>query len=190
MALSDPPAPDGWPPTVGAVTAAQNGNDAILTAILAAGIPKLMAFYRGMGLRIHDAEDLASDTCEALVKSLAKLRDPSRFEPWFWRVARSKFYDHLRRGRRGHRPIERDEMHDDPSDSVVIADEHALTRVAFEALAIRDRELLWMRDVIGLEYSDMSDRLRMRQGAVRIAVMRARQRLQGKLEEAEGPGEG
>lgn len=172
----------GWPPTLQDVAAAQNGDPARLTAIMASGIPKLFAFYRGLGLKVHDAEDLAADTCEAMVRSIPNLRDPARFEPWFWKVARSKFYDHLRRGYGpDERPAERDEMYDDPSDVAVIADEHHSVRLAFESLRPRDRELLWLRDVTGLAYQDIAGRFQMREGAIRIAVMRARQRLEEAL---------
>lgn len=174
-----------WPPTPSEVRAAQNGDPGRLTVIMESGIPKLVAFYRGLGLRVHDAEDLAGDTCEALVRSLPKLRDAHRFEPWFWKVARSKFYDHLRRNHRQERPTDREEMYDDPSDSVVIAEEHEIVRIAFEKLKTRDRELLWMRDVVGLAYEEMAGRLVMTEGAIRIAVMRARQRLEEALREEE-----
>jgi RNA polymerase sigma factor (sigma-70 family) len=181
MDLYAPNRREGWPPSTLAVTAAQQGDLGSLTAILASGIPKLVAFYRGMGLRVHDAEDLASETCEALINSISKLRDPTRFEPWFWKVARSKFYDHLRRGRRSEKPTDRDEMYDDPSDFLVIADEHASIRVAFATLQVKDQELLWMRDVVGLGYLDIAGRMNMREGAIRVAVMRARQRLEDAL---------
>lgn len=174
-----------WPPSIPEVAAAQNGDERLLSNILATGIPKLIAFYRGMGLVIHDAEDLASDTCEALVRSIPKLRDPARFEPWFWKVARSKFYDHLRRNRRSDKPTDREEMYDDPSDSLVISAEHDSIRIAFQGLRTKDQELLWMRDVIGLAYTDISGRIGMREGAIRVALMRARQRLEEALGEVE-----
>ena len=185
MVPSTPDHPIGWPPSPQDVVAAQRGDQSRFTVIMALGIPKLVAFYRGLGLPLHDAEDLAADTCEALVRSLPKLRDPARFEPWFWKIARSKFYDHLRRKQRSEPPTEREEMYDDPSDVMVRADEHVSVRAAFLMLKVKDRELLWMRDVIGLAYTDMSGRLFMREGAIRIAVMRARQRLEQALAEVE-----
>ncbi len=172
-----------WPPSADMVAAAQGGDDALLSGILAAGIPKLVAFYRGLGLRAHDAEDIAGDACEALVRAFPKLRDPSRFEPWFWRVARSKFYDHLRRKRRPGPAPERDAVYDVASDALEAADDHYEIRMAFLTLTERDRELLWMRDVIGLEYRDMSGRLMLSEGGIRIAVMRARRRLEEALGE-------
>ena len=183
-----PSTPDhriGWPPSSQDVAAAQNGDHGQLTVIMASGIPKLVGFYRGLGLGFHDAEDLALDTCEAMVRSLPKLRDPARFEPWFWKVARSKFYDHLRRKQRHEPPTQREEMYDDPSDVLVTASEHVSVREAFLSLKMKDREFLWMRDVVGLSYADIAGRLFMREGAIRIAVMRARQRLEQALGEVE-----
>lgn len=168
-----------WPPPPENVRAAQSGDEAILTGIAAAGIPKLVAFYRGLGMRPHDAEDLAGDACEAVFRTLPRLRDVERFEPWFWRIARSKYYDEIRRIKRPVAPqLDHDQMHDDPSDLAVLSDEHAAVRRAFEILRPRDRELLWMRDVVGLGYPEIAGRLTLKEGAVRIAVMRARRRLE------------
>ena len=110
------------------------------------------------------------------------LRDAARFEAWFWRIGRSKFYDHLRKKQKGGPPLtECEEMFDDPADRLLIADEHADVREAFVTLKERDRELLWMRDVVGLPYADISGRLNLSEGALRIGVMRARQRLEEAL---------
>lgn len=177
-----------WPPAPDAVAAAQAGDGRVITTIAAAAIPKLVAFYRGLGMRTHDAEDLAGDACEAVVRTFPRLRDPARFEAWFWKVARSKFYDHLRKNRRGPQALEREAMFDDPSDAVVMADEHAAIRLAFDRLRVRDRELLWLRDVLDLAYADIAGRLRMKEGAIRIAVMRARQRLHQALDEVDALG--
>jgi RNA polymerase sigma factor (sigma-70 family) len=153
-----------------------------MTVIATAAVPKLVSFYRGQGIRSHDAEDLASDAIESVVRNLPRLRDAARFEAWFWRIARSKFYDHLRQKHKGGPPLtEREEMFDDPAENLLIADEHADVRVAFALLKDRDRDLLWMRDVVGLPYSDISGRLKLSEGALRIAVMRARQRLEDAL---------
>jgi RNA polymerase sigma-70 factor (ECF subfamily) len=171
-----------WPPNAAAVEAARNGDQAVMAAIATAAIPKLVAFYRGLGMRRHDAEDLAGDTCEAFVRNLPRLRDPGRFEAWFWRIARSKFYDELRRKKRPlPAPAERDEMFDDPSDIALLTAEHDQVRSAFLALPERDRELLWMREVVGLSYAEMAGRTSLREGAIRIAVMRARRRLEAEL---------
>lgn len=175
-----PPTSDSrsWPPSVGAVEAARGGDERVLTEILVSAMPKLVAFYRGMGLTLHDAEDVASDAGESIVRNIAKVRDAKRFEGWFWRVARSRFYDHLRRKQRSPKASAREAEFDSPDEPIVVEAEHVLVRRAFERLAVRDRELLWMRDVLGLAYSDMGRRLFSSEGSMRVAVMRARQRLE------------
>ena len=145
-----------------------------------------MAFYRNQGMRHFDAEDLAADACEAIVRTLPRLRDPRKFEAWFWRIARSKLYDQFRRKQRPQIPGEREADFEDPAEGVVIADDHSEIREAYALLKDRDRELLWMRDVVGLSYSEIAGKLRLKEGAIRIAVMRARQRLEAALEETAG----
>jgi len=171
-----------WPPDVVAVESAQAGDESVLALISTAAIPKLVAFYHNQGLR-NEAEDLAADACEAIIRTLPRLRDPRKFEAWFWRIARSKLYDQLRRKQRPQAPGEREATYEDPAESMVIADDHSEVREAYALLKDRDRELLWMRDVVGLSYSEIAGRFRAKEGAIRIAVMRARQRLEAALEQ-------
>ncbi len=170
-----------WPPDAVAVEAARDGDRATLTLILSVGVPKLIAFYRGMGFSTQDAEDLTSETCESIVRHLPRLRNPHTFEAWFWRIARNKFHDHLRRRKRTPRPRETEVAHDGPEDKMVIEAEHESVRSALLELPPRDRELLWLRDVAGLPYGDIAGRYGATSGAVRIAVMRARRRLEEAL---------
>ena len=68
----------------------------------------------------------------------------------------------------------------------MIADDHREVRQAYQMLKTRDRELLWMRDVAGLSYGEIAGRLSAKEGAIRIGVMRARQRLELALAEVTG----
>jgi len=174
-----------WPPAAEAVAAAANGDQRQLGLILGDGVPKLVAFFRGMGFNKFDAEDLASDTCEALVRHLPRLRNHQAFEAWFWRIARNKYHDHLRRRQRKPTPPSTDIEHDQPEDELMLMADHAAVRVAFDRVSPRDRELLWLRDVVEMSYADIAASMRNREGAVRVAVMRARQRLEVAIQEVE-----
>lgn len=172
-----------WPPSLSEATAARDGDQAALASILTKGLPRLVAFFRGQGLDLADAEDVASDACESVVRSIGRLRAPQAFEAWFWRVARSKFHDHLRKR---HRPLPAPEL----ETSHVLPEEHALdreefraVRLAFARLGARDRELLWLREVEGLSHADIGGRLFKREGSVRVAMLRARRRFEQLLKE-------
>ena len=172
-----------WPPSLSEATAARDGDQAALASILTKGLPRLVAFFRGQGLALADAEDVASDVCESLVRSIGRLRSPQAFEAWFWRIARSKFHDHLRRR---HRPLPAPDL----ETSRVLPEEHALdqedfrrVRFAFARLGPRDRELLWLREVEGLSHAEIGGRIFKREGSVRVAIHRARRRFQQLLGE-------
>jgi len=172
-----------WPPSLSVATAARDGDQAALTAILVQGLPRLVSFYRGQGLNLSDAEDVASDACESVIRSIRRLRSPQAFEAWFWRVARSKFHDYLRRR---HRPLPAPEV----DTSHVLPDEHTLdqedfrtVRAAYGRLRASDRELLWLREVEGLSYAVIGGRLFKREGSVRVAMLRARRRFEKLIEE-------
>lgn len=172
----DAPSVSGWPPDPASVKKAASGDRDTLGGILQLGYPRLVSFFRGMGMTPETAQDLASETTEAAVKNLTKLRSPEAFEGWYWAIARNRFKTHLRRGR--IRVDERvDPLPTDPADQTVENDEHRLIREALEDLPIRDRQLLWLREVEELEYEDIARRLSLKAGAVRVATMRARTRL-------------
>lgn len=172
-----------WPPSLTEATAARDGDQAALASILTKGLPRLVSFFRGQGLSLADAEDVASDVCESLVRSIGRLRAPQAFEAWFWRIARSKFHDHLRRR---HRPLPAPDL----ETSRVQPEEHALdqedfrtVRFAFARLGARDRELLWLREVEGLSHAEIGGRIFKREGSVRVAMHRARRRFEQLLQE-------
>jgi RNA polymerase sigma-70 factor (ECF subfamily) len=159
------------------VIAARSGDRNALGEILRVGYPKLVSFYRAMGLNAADAEDLASEATEGMVRNISGLRDPSSFEAWFWTVARNRFRSALRR----RRPAPEELAYGptaDPADTVVARAEHEAVRAALDELSVRDREILWLREVEGLSHDEIATRLLVGAGAVRVAALRARRRLE------------
>ena len=65
-----------------------------------------------------------------------------------------------------------------PEEISMEGDEHRRIRVALSGLTPKDRELLWLREVEGLEYEDIATRLGATAGTVRVACHRARRRLE------------
>jgi RNA polymerase sigma factor (sigma-70 family) len=149
----------------------------VLGEILAAGFPRLVAFYRGMGLRHAECEDLASEAMEGMVRNISGLREAAAFEGWFWTVARNRLRSTLRKKGRVEKELEYAPV-DDPADLVVARSEHAVVRTALARLPERDRVILWLREVEGLSYDEIGGRVAMATGAVRVAALRARRRLE------------
>lgn len=180
------PAEDRWPPDADSVAAARAGDAAALGGILMAGFPRLVAFYRGAGLSASDAEELAGETTEGIVRSFPRLRDVAAFEGWFWTIARNRLRTRLHTLRRSlnepaYPPVP------DPGDLAVEAEEHAAIRQALARLSPRDRMILWLREVEGLDYDEIGGRLTLPGASVRVAALRARRRLEAAYRELDPP---
>lgn len=169
------------------VEEARDGNRGAITTLFAAGYPRLIGFYRVSGARGPDAEDLAADAVESMVRHLGRLRSPESFEAWFWTIART----HLRTWiRKKSRPRKQEPIPAEPSapdEKLEISEEHNQVVQALEALTARDRQLLWLREVEGLSYDEIGGRLRATAGTVRVACHRARKRLEEAYEALEPP---
>lgn len=167
----------GWPPSVNVVLLAIEGDRGAMTDLLVNGYPRLMAFYQGIGLPHHEAEDLAAETAEALVTGISRLRAAQAFEAWFWSVARNRLRTLFRR-RSATKPVEAMISPASPEEVSIEREEHGRIRAAMSQLPPKDRQLLWLREVEGLDYDDLATRLGSSPGAVRVACHRARRRLE------------
>ncbi|MGH8927005.1 MAG: RNA polymerase sigma factor [Acidimicrobiia bacterium] len=166
-----------WPPGSNLVALAIEGDRASLTELVEAGYPRLMAFYIGIGLDRYEAEELAAETCEAVVGRISRLRAAQAFEAWFWSIARNRLRTLFRR-RRSAKPTDAMISPSTPEELSIEGEEHRRIRLALTKLSIRDRELLWLREVEELEYEELATRLGTTVGAVRVACHRARHRLE------------
>ncbi len=166
-----------WPPPVDLVDLAKTHDPQAVGALFSAGYPRLIGFYRVAGVPPADAEDLAADTVEAMVKSLPKLRASIAFEAWFWAIARTKLRSWIRRKQRGAPEARPDPEPSTPEEQFELAEEHGTIVTALDTLSPRDRELLWLREVEGLSYEEIGGRIKAAAGTVRVACHRARQRL-------------
>ena len=166
-----------WPQSRPHIESARTGDNDALGSILVNGFPRLVAFYRGMGLSRADAEELASEAVEGMVRSIRRLREPDAFEGWFWTIALNRLRSRIRRKGRIERELDYG-LVDDPESIVMTREEHQTIRAALTHLSPRDREILWLREVEQLTYEEVAARLKMRPGAVRVAALRARRRLE------------
>jgi RNA polymerase sigma-70 factor (ECF subfamily) len=137
----------------------------------------VVAFYLGLGLDLHNADELAAETAEAIVKGVPRLREAQAFEAWFWSIARNRLRNFYRT-RRSARPTDAMISPATPEELSIEREEHRRILAALAQLSPRDRELLWLREVEGLDYGEIGGRIGSAIGTVRVAIHRARRRLE------------
>ena len=148
-----------------------------MAEILTLGHPRVVAFFIGLGLDPYTADDLGAETAEAVVRGFHRLREPQAFEAWFWSIARNRLRNYYR-SRKTVKPVDAMISPATPEDISVEREEHRRMLLAMGKLSPRDRELLWLREVEGLEYEEIGTRIGSAVGTVRVALHRARKRLE------------
>jgi RNA polymerase sigma factor (sigma-70 family) len=157
---------------------------------------RITAYIQGM---VHDharAEDIAQDV---FVSSLRRIRETDRpiaFKPWIYEIAKNACIDQFRRSRRA------EEVSYDADEGLGAADYGRLVstsampearleskqqldhlRGAFGGLSEAHHEILVMRELEGLSYREIGERLGMSRPSVESTLFRARRRLTEEYEE-------
>jgi RNA polymerase sigma-70 factor (ECF subfamily) len=127
------------------------------------------------------AEDVRQEVFIRVHRKLAGLKDPERFLPWLFTMARNAAYDasRARRRRRARWAQKADEARLEPG-----ADPHLELEVS-DALARLEpelREALVLVAVMGLTYSEVAAAMGIPEGTVKSRVFRARRQLVSNLE--------
>lgn len=168
------------------VVAARDGDMTAMGLVLGAGHPRLVAFYYGVGMPHDLVGEIVADALEGMVRNFPQLRDPAAFEGWFWAIARNRMRTALRRYRSQKTPQDAFVSPSTPEEQAILKEEHGHIRAALALLTPRDRELLWLREVEGLEYEEIGNRLGATVGTVRVSCHRARKRLEQAFMRLEG----
>lgn len=187
----------------------QTGERAAFDEIARRYRPRLLRFLRARTRSIETAEDLTQETLTKAFASLENLRRGAFVSVWLYRVAYRTLVDSTRRRRLDVASF--DENADgktretasnsvfatkttpcrpngtefdvaSPEERVVRADEREnLWRVARKALTAKEFKTLWLRYVDGASDAEISRALGFSEGAVRVALTRARQKLSARL---------
>lgn len=135
----------------------------------------------------EDAQDVSQEVWIRVAKSLPELRDPSRFTPWLYRIARNCCLNFLN-ARKSRATVstttEEDETFDlpdvdaaGPEAQIVSLDERRKVWESLGTLSERDRTALFLREVEELSYADIANTLSISRNAAEVRVFRARERF-------------
>ncbi len=178
------------------VAAVRAGDDRAFEHLYARYQRRICAYVRGM---VHDhgrAEDITQDV---FVSALRRMRETDReivFKPWIYEIAKNACIDAFRRSRRT------EEVSFDAHDAIGAGEQHRLAdrrvtpdaamdtkqtledlRGAFGGLSQTHHDILVMRELEGLSYREIGDRLGMSRASVESTLFRARRRLSEEYEE-------
>lgn len=167
------------------VAAARSGDHAAIGTLAGDAFRTSVAFYRYTGVSAVHAEDLAADAVESIITKFPTLRSVRKYDAWMWSIVRNRLRDYWRSQKTGDafEPVSPTPMH--PDELVVMNEEHAIVRYALGSLALRDRELLWLREVLELDYRTIAESTGTSAATARVACHRARVRLQKAYESAD-----
>ncbi|MES5820790.1 sigma-70 family RNA polymerase sigma factor [Streptomyces sp. RG80] len=144
----------------------------------------LWRYVRGMVGSPHVADDLAQEAWLAVVRGLPRLRQPERFAPWLFTIARRTVTDHLRQEYRLPQSIE-------PESGVAVADDDGfadvLTVLEIEAglggVPPLEREVLVLFHLEDLPLAACAEVLGVPPGTVKSRLHRAHRMLREALVE-------
>lgn len=141
-------------------------------------LPELIAYARSISDRIEDADDLVNDAIERGARSDKRPAGTEALRPWMFRVIRNLSFDELRkrRVRREYSEAVR-RLYNDGSSGTFGTEEAILVRTAFERLNTREREILFLVDILGMKYAEAADVLNVPAGTVMSRLSRARRAL-------------
>lgn len=185
----DAPPPNGavdGDPDAALMLAAAKGDDAAFSRLVAKFQLPLMNFFRRMGVRNNDAEDLAQLTFVKLYRHRASYRHEAKFTTWLYMLARQVRVDEIRACARREkiRLAAMDEAatiaaSPPPAPQPGLRDD--LQR-ALESLDEPHRDVVVLGMVQELPYQEVAEVLNIPVGTVKSRMFNALKRLRAYLE--------
>ena len=174
-----------WDRIATLVRRARRGDGEAFAELLRLHADSVTATLLACGVRSRDtARELAQEAAVRAWRALGRLEDPRAFPAWFRRIAANTARDHLRRAAvRGERGLEEAMdlvAEDDPHASTERRDELRLMLAALEAEDEASRDLILAR-ADGAGIAELARRTGLSEGAVKMRLLRIRQRLRRRL---------
>ena len=172
------------------VAAVRAGDDRAFEVLYARYHRRIVSYVLGM-VRDHGrAEDVTQEVFLSALRRMRETDRPITFKPWLYEIAKNACIDQFRRSRRA------EEVSFDAGDGLGAQDHGRLVARgstpdvavehkqqlddlcgAFGGLSATHHEVLVLRELEGLSYREIGDRLGMTRPAVESTLFRARRRL-------------
>ena len=156
---------------------------------------RIAAYVYGMVNDYGRAEDITQEIFVSALRRMRATERPIAFKPWIYEIARNACIDQFRRSRRteevsfdadeGMGALEAARLTTGHTPDVVIDAKQQIDDLcgAFGGLSDAHHEILVMRELEGLSYREIGDRLGMSRPSVESTLFRARRRLTEEYDE-------
>jgi len=194
--IAPPVAPNPAARTVGdptdhqLVAAVRVGDDRAFERLYERYHRRIAAYIYGMVNDYARAEDIAQDVFMSALRRMRETERPIAFKPWIYEIAKNACIDQFRRARRAEEvSYDAEEglgaadygrlVTTGPTPDVAVDQKMSLDHLcgAFGGLSETHHEILVMRELEGLSYREIGERLGMSRPSVESTLFRARRRL-------------
>src|SRR4051794_34162711 len=172
------------------VAAVRRGDDRAFEALYERYQRRIHAYVLGMVKDHQRAEDVTQEVFVSALRRMRATERPIAFKPWIYEIAKNACIDQFRRSKRA------DEVSMDADDGLAPSDYGRLVSPepvpdaalaakqqlddlcgAFGGLSDAHHEILVLRELEGLSYREIGERMGMSRPAVESTLFRARRRL-------------
>ncbi|MDT4863327.1 ECF RNA polymerase sigma-E factor [compost metagenome] len=170
---------------------AQAGNRQAFGALMQRNQARVFQFVRRLCAGGDEALDITQDTFLKAYLALGKWRPEARFQTWLLQIARNTTLDALRRQRRQPCAALEDcaplvSPMASPEQQLAGAQRLALLERLLARLPLEHREILLLREVEGLSYTELASTLEIQPGTVKSRLARAREAMLSSYRHANG----
>jgi RNA polymerase sigma factor (sigma-70 family) len=178
------------------VAAVRRGDDRAFEALYSRYHRRIHAYVMGMVKDHGRAEDITQEVFVSALRRMRETERPIAFKPWVYEIAKNACIDQFRRSKRteevslqaedGLAPADYGRLvGSDPAPHDAVAAKQELDNLcgAFGGLSDTHHEILVMRELEGLSYREIGDRMGMSRPAVESTLFRARRRLTEEYDE-------
>ena len=127
------------------------------------------------------ADDVSQEVWAAALKALPALKQPQRFAPWLYTIARRSVMDHLRERYREADPLDGDLAGDAGNDEVAAVLDRKQVAEGLAGLPACEREVLILFYLHDLALEECAQVLAVPTGTVKSRLFRARRLLRDHL---------
>jgi RNA polymerase sigma factor (sigma-70 family) len=178
------------------VAAVRRGDDRAFEALYSRYQRRIHAYVVGMVKDHGRAEDITQEVFVSALRRMRETERPIAFKPWIYEIAKNACIDQFRRSQRteeislqaddGLAPADYGRLvGSDPAPHDAVATKQDLNDLcgAFGGLSDAHHEILLLRELEGLSYREIGERMGMSRPAVESTLFRARRRLTEEYDE-------